>query len=179
MNSTCSWTQDQTDGSLAVFVLYADFAAGIRGKRLSRVIGKIAANVRVSSELWKLDSISPAGIIRRMIAQQAAEADILVIADSMPAGPNPRLNEWLESLVNWKAHRIFPGTLVGLLGDEEHAVDATDWSVNELAAFARKTRMHWRWSSGAREAWENGEWLTEVIERTCEEKRAFAAGALV
>jgi hypothetical protein len=171
-SNTIVQTEAQPKSTLRLFTLYVDFAAGVRAKRAINEIKELAgAEFRVTSEMWKLDSVSPAGPIRRMIAQEAGESDVLIVAASCPSEPDLAFIEWLEFLVNWKANRMFPGLLAGLLGDEEHVVNPMNWMVNELAAFARQTRMHWQWHPGAREAWEGFYWLAGGLREVLDAKR--------
>lgn len=161
-----------TKVNLRVFTLYVDFAAGVRAKRIVNEIKGIAGEeFACTSEMWKLDAVAPVGPIRKMIAQEAGESDVLIVAASQPDHPDPLLAEWLNLLVNWKAGRLFPGLLVGLLGAEDHVVDTANWMVNELTAFARQTRMHWVWHAGARQSWDNSQWLADGLGRALERKR--------
>src|SRR5262245_45732369 len=116
---------------LRVFTLYGDFPAGIRAKRLiHRMISLAGKDWELSAEMWKLDSVAPIGPIRDMIAEEAGESDVLLIAVSSVEQPDPAVIRWLHTLVHWKANRTIPGLLVGFPGDEEHRVDETGWFVD-------------------------------------------------
>jgi hypothetical protein len=115
--------------------------------------------------MWKLDSVAPVGPIRDMIAQEAGESDVLMIAISSLDQPDTSVIRWLHSLVNWKSNRLVPGLLVGLLGDEEHRVTDGNWAVNELAIFARRTQMDLAWCAVGRDAALDSDWLRAGLER--------------
>lgn len=162
------------EGRLQLFMVYADFPAGIRAKHLRTRIGESAGNdCALSSEMWKLDSISPVGPIREMIIRSAAESDILVIAASFLDQPDRSLMEWLDSLVCWKAERLFPGLLVGILGDEEHEATESNWLVQELARFTGRTRMKLIWQSAHRDSLRDLRWLGTDFQKLLEWKRTL------
>jgi hypothetical protein len=146
-----------------VFILYMDYAAGIRARRLIHGLRRLNDSVPAQFDLWKVDSISPPGTVRQLILHEAGEADVLVVAAT---GLDPResaFEEWLERLAIWKAGRDFPGCLVGLLGDEAHPIEPAHWLCNDLAAFARQTRMHWSWFPGTAHPIELNAWLVNAL----------------
>ena len=162
-----------TRAKLRLFTLYADFAAGIRARRLVNQTAKIiGSDWEFAAEMWKLDSVAPVGPIREMIAQEAGESDVLLIAISSPDQPDSDVAQWLHSLVNWKANRLIPGLLVGLLGDEEHKVTADTWVVGELAAFASRTQMDLAWRAVGRDFSDEAAWLTGGVEKLLIRKKA-------
>src|SRR5262245_51972231 len=131
---------------LRLFTLYADFAAGVRAKRLTaRITRAVAPQCQSIVNMWTLNSVGPIGVIGEMIAQEAGEADILLIASSAADRPEPTITGWLESLVNWKLNRVVPGLLIGLLGDGETPVADQSWLRLELTRFAGKTQMSVGW----------------------------------
>ena len=162
-----------TVGSLRLFTLYADFPAALRLKWLTGQVARLAGQrwePRVAA--WRLDSVTPAGLIKVMIAQEVGEADVLAIAMSSLDQREPMLTEWLESVVAWKTNGRVPGLLIGLLGDEDHQAGELDWTVNELGGFARRTRMGfiWRWMD--RDAMADADWLVDNIETLLAEKKS-------
>ena len=131
---------------LRIFTLYADFAAGVRAKRLTaRITRAIAPQHQSIVNMWTLNSVGPIGVIGEMIAQEAGESDILLIASSSVDRPEPTITGWLASLVNWKLNRVVPGLLIGLLGDGESQVADQSWLRIELNRFAEKTQMFLGW----------------------------------
>lgn len=164
------------DAKLRLFTLYADFPAGVRAKRLvSRIASRSGRKWAVTAEMWKLDSVTPIAAIRDLIAQEAGESDVLLIAISAVDQPEPAVIHWLNSLVNWKLNRPVPGLLVGLPGDEDRRADETNWLVDQLAAFARRTRMEFVWRAAGRDAAEDLDWLTAGLERLVDRRRACLA----
>lgn len=120
--------------------------------------------------MWKLDSIAPVGPIRRMIAQEAGESDVLMIAATVADDPDPAISGWLDTLVNWKLNRSFPGLLVGLMGNEERSLEPSHWLVGQLAQFAKRTGMDFVWHRMDRELSEDCGWLQSSMDRLMKQK---------
>ena len=162
-------------GRLRLFTLYADYPAGIRARRLAARVKQLTASEwDVVAEMWKLDSVAPVGPIREMIAQEAGESDVLLIAVSSVSETEPALVDWLSSLVNWKANRLVPGLLVGLLGDDEVTIEENNGTLDQLAAFAQKTQMNFAWQTAGPAAIQDFDWLAADLEKLLERKRACA-----
>lgn len=162
-----------TKARLRWFTLYADYPAAIRAKYLTAGVGRsIGPEWHFSPEMWKLDSIPPVGSIRDLIAQEAAEADVLLMAVSAPDQPDPAVIQWLQSLVGWKAARNHPGLLLGLLGDEDHAVTEKNWLVEQLALLAGRTNMNLAWHAYGQEFVEDSSWLEAELEHLLARKKA-------
>jgi hypothetical protein len=156
---------------LRLFALYADFPAGVRAKRLiSRIRSLSGQKWELFVELWKLSSVSPVGPIREMIAEEAGESDVLLVVISSVDQPDPGVIRWLDSLVHSKANRPLPGLIIGLPGDEEHKVDETNWFVDYLVQFARKTHMDVAWQTAGHDHAEDGDWLVAGLERLLDRK---------
>jgi hypothetical protein len=174
MNSNILIEQRSTAKTrLRWFTLYADYPAAIRAKRLAEKVARaIGCEWQLSAEMWKLDAIAPVGSIRNLIAQEAAEADVLLIAVSSLDQPDPAVIEWLHSLVDWKANRLIPGLLVGLLGDEDHKLSDKNWLVEELVQFAGRTHMHLAWHVCGQELVEDSHWLSAGVENLLVRKKA-------
>jgi hypothetical protein len=154
------------------FTLYADYPAAIRARRVATGVTRmLGRDWQLAPEMWKLDSIAPVGPIRDLIAQEAAEADVLVIADSSPDQPDPAVIQWLHSLIDWKANRLIPGLLVGLLGDEDHKVTEKNWLVEELGRFAGRTQMSFVWHACGQEFVEDSHWLNAGVENLLVRKK--------
>jgi hypothetical protein len=160
------------EARLRLFTLYADFPAGIRARHLAGQLGKLSGTeCALASEMWKLDSVFPVGPIREMIIEAAAESDLLVIAASHMEVPDEELNAWLNSLVIGKTNRLFPGLLVGLLGDDEHEIVEAHWLVQRLQSFAGEARMNFIWQSADRDSLRNTRWLGDSFEKLLDWKR--------
>jgi hypothetical protein len=156
---------------LRLFTLYADYPAGIRARRLAGRIADLAGHhCEILTEMWKLDSVVPLGPIREMIAQEAGESDVLVIAISAADQPDPALNQWLNSLLNLKAKRKVPGLLIGLLGDADQRVDGTNRLVEQLGTFAQRAQMSLVRQPGGSPSMDI-RWLMGVMERLLDRNR--------
>jgi hypothetical protein len=153
-------------------MLYADFPSVVRLKWLTGQVVKLAGQSwEPHVEMWKLDSVTPNGPIKEMIAQEAGEADVLIIAMSSLDQREPALTQWLDSVVAWKTNCRVPGLLIGLLGDEEHQAGELDWMVSQLGDFARRTQMGfiWRWMD--RDAMDDASWLVGSVEALLTERK--------
>jgi hypothetical protein len=156
---------------LRLFSLYADYPAGIRARRVAGQIKALAGhNWEISAEMWKLDSVAPIGPIREMIAQEAGESEVLLIAVSAADQHETALAEWLNSLLDWKVNQTIPGLLVGLLGDEDHKMEETNCTVELLAAFAQRTQMNLVWQAMGSDSMDS-RWLAGCVERLLERGR--------
>jgi hypothetical protein len=168
---------------LRLFTLYADFSAGVRAKRMMSRLASLARDWNVSAEMWKLDSIAPVGPIRDMIAQEAGESDVLVIAVSAVNPPDPAVSGWLQTLLPWKTNRPAPGLLLGLLGDEEHKVGEANWLVTELTTFASHTHMDLAWHWVGFDRVEDADWpdvaLTKLLDRKRTGERNLEGGMAI
>ena len=146
MNSNTLLEPTPTRTKLRCFTLYADFHAGVRAKRLMHRLSKLAGDYAVAqTEMWKLDSVVPMGFIREMVAQEAGQSDVLIVAVSAATEPNPAVGRWLDLVVPWREGRPVPGLLVGLLGDEDHAVHEQSGLPLQLQKFAERTGMDFVW----------------------------------
>jgi hypothetical protein len=157
---------------LRVFTLYADFPAAIRAKYLVAQMGRLTgAECNLASEMWKLDSVFPTGSIRKMIVEGAGESDVLLIAAAAPDQPDAEIVEWLNSLQQCKMNHGQPGLLLGLLGDEEHRVDANHWLVRRLGELAQETGMRFTWQRAISDSVGSASWLSGDLASLLSEKR--------
>jgi hypothetical protein len=162
-----------TKARLRWFTVYADYPAAIRAKHLAAGVSRsISHEWQLSAEMWKLDCIAPVGSIRELIMQEAADADVLLLAISALESPDSAVIQWLQSLVEWKANRAFPGLLVGLFGDEDHKVAEKNWMVEQLSLFAGRTQMSFAWHASGQEFVEDSSWLDVELENFLARKRA-------
>ena len=177
MNSNLSVGPAATaEGRLRLLTLYADFPAAVRLKWLTGQVARMAGRgwePRVG--MWRLDSVTPNSPINDMIAQEAGEADLFVIAMSSLDQREPALTQRLESVAAWKTNRPVPGLLVGLLGDEEHQAGELDWTLSQLRDFARRARMVfiWRWMD--HEAMKDASWLVDIVEALLAAKKSVCS----
>src|SRR5208282_6219451 len=98
--NTDTFVEQETvvNGKLRLFSLYVDFAASVHAKWAAGAITKLAGpRWQSSTEMWNLDALTASEPIRKMIAGDAADADVLVIAASSLDQREPKLIEWLAS----------------------------------------------------------------------------------
>jgi hypothetical protein len=167
-------TDRTTSRALNVFSLYVDFPAGLRAKwAASQITRRAGKRWEVSAQVWKLDSFITAGSIRNLICEEAAQADVLVVALSSLDQPEQEVIAWLKSLAPARQPDVAPGgLLLGLLGDDEHWVKAKDPMVQQLAAVARRRNMDFGWQWMERDAMEDSEWLTGRVEQLLDRKQS-------
>jgi hypothetical protein len=121
------------DGRLRLFSLYVDFAAAVRARWATSQISRLAGEQwKASTQMWNLDSLSTSEPIRKMITQDAAEADVLVVAMSSLDRRELELVRWLDSLAAGRADRPVAGLFIGLLGDENGRAGELDWTVKQF-----------------------------------------------
>jgi hypothetical protein len=174
--STDTLIEPRATATLRLFTLYVDFPAGFRARHLTKQIAASAGNDwRVRVEMWKLDAIGPVGPIRDMIAQEAGEADVLLVATSSLDQLDPAVVRWLESLVHWRANRAIPGLLIGLLAGDDGIVQEVNRSVRPLAAFARRTGMDFVWHTPTADTPVDSGWLADGVRRLLDAKKVAAA----
>lgn len=149
-------------GKLHLFSIYTDFGAYGRIKWTVNAIEKLAGpRWRCSSEMWKLDSLTGAESMKKMLAHDAAGADVLIAMVGSLEQPQPELIQWLDSLTPLEPHRT--GLLIGLLGDEENKVEQLDWMAKQLIRCAQKTNRKFVWHWMGHHAADNPEWLAEGV----------------
>jgi hypothetical protein len=115
-------------------------------------------------QTWKLDSAIAADSIRDLVAQDAAESDLLVIAAGSLEQRAPGLAQWLRSVAPWKQTGCRGGLLIGLLGGDEEQAGELAWLINELSDFARRMGMRFLWQWMTAGALQETEWLEAGIE---------------
>jgi hypothetical protein len=154
------------DRRLRLFSLYVDFPAAVRARWATSQISRLAGGQwRASPEMWNLDSLTTSEPIRKMITQEAAAADVLVIAMSSLDWRELELVEWLNCLTAGKANRPESGLFIGLLGDGKGQAMELDWTVKQFLRCARQMDRNfiWRWMD--RDAMADVDyWLTDSVE---------------
>ena len=153
------------DRRLHLFSLYVDFPAAVRARWAIRQISRLAEEQwKVSTEMWNLDSLTTSEPIRKMITQDVADADVLVIAMSSLDWRELGLVQWLDSLIAGKANRTGPGLFIGLLGDGRGQAVELDWTVKEFLRCARQMNRDFIWHWMDRDAMVDDDWLTDSVE---------------
>jgi hypothetical protein len=161
-----------TNGKLHLFSLYADFEASVRARRVVGTITQLTGqHWQCSSEMWKLDSLATSQPIKKMITDDAANADVLVIAASSLEKCAFDLVHWLDFLANRKPNRSLSGLLVGLLGNEENKSQELSGTVKRLINCAQKTNRDFVWQWMGQDAPADCDWLTEGVERLLTRKQ--------
>jgi hypothetical protein len=150
---------------LRVFSLYVDFAAAARARWATSQVAKLAGeHWKSSSEMWNLDSLGASEPIRKMIEQDAADADVLIIAMSSMERRELELVEWLDSLAEGKANRAASGLFIGLLGDEKQEAGELDWTVKQFLGCAQRTDRDFIWHWMEPGVMNNNDWLADSVE---------------
>jgi len=154
-----------TERRLKVFSLYVDFAAAVRARWATSQIAALAGeHWKSSSEMWNLDSVAASEPIRKMIAQDAMDADVLVVAMSSMERRELELVEWLDSLAEGKTNRAASGLFIGLLGDEKQLAGELDWTVKQFLGCARRTDRDFIWHWMEPGVTSSNDWLAGSVE---------------
>jgi hypothetical protein len=165
MSAVCIEQSEAARSPFRVFAMCLDSAAVERARWLTRQLARKEAGRReVLPQVWRLDSAIAASSLQELIAQDAAEADVLVIAISSLNQREPALVDWFNSLTPWKQTCRRGRLLVGLFGDEDHPAGELAWLISELGGFARQTGMQFLWQWMAEGAMQDTEWLETGIE---------------
>jgi hypothetical protein len=190
-----------TNGKLHLLSLYGDLPASVRARWAAGAIARLAGPLwKTTSEMWKIDSLQVSAPIREMITNDAANADVIIVAASSLSHGEPALIQWLESLKDCKGSRpacvaeaiceppsqsttarLRPvtGLLVGLLGDEEETTTMNLNSVvKPLLHCAQQTDRNFVWYSMERGAMNNSDWLADSVNDLLARKSA-AQGEVV
>jgi hypothetical protein len=158
-----------------VFVLYVDYPAAAHVNWLRNQLARLAQDgLDFSFEAWKLNSVAGRGPITEMIAREASESDILVVAATALDRREPAVVEWLNSLSPWNENRQRPGLLIGLFGDEEDQAAELDWMVGELLAFTRRTGRDYVWQWMEREVLCDSSWLAVSLQEFSTRRQSAA-----
>ena len=163
-----------TNGKLRLLSLYGDLPASVRTRWAAAMVARLAGpHWQITSEMWKIDSLQVSEPIREMITNDAANADVIIIAASSLTQHEPALIQWLHSLEACKHNHPFAGLLVGLLGDDETARADLGCVVNPLIHFAHlgDRDFIWRWMEQS--AMNDSSWLTGGVNQLLNRKLWF------
>ena len=154
-----------TNGKLRLFALAVDFPASVRARWVMGTISELAGSPwRTLSEIWKIDSLKKSENIRQIMADNAANADVIVIAVSSLTQLDPVLIQWLDALAALKTLHPASGLLIGLLGNETTKTAELDKAVKPLMHYTRQMGRDFIWHSMIECALNDTDWLTENIE---------------
>jgi hypothetical protein len=132
---------------LRQFALYDNHEAGLAARWLTTEIERNTRSTReVSRELWKFDIAHRNGPLREMSLQDAGEAEVIVLAASDVAQPDPAFLDWLVDLTPWKANRAECGVLLALLVE----ADDEPWNPpsrlrSALMDFSQRADLEFLW----------------------------------
>jgi hypothetical protein len=162
-----------TAGKLSLFSLYVDFPSSVDARWLASTMKRLAgSHWQTSSEMWKVDSLAASEPIRQMITNDAANADVIIVAVSSLTHREPALVQWLESLAAETGGRPGAGLIIGLLGDEETKAADMEWTVKSLLRCAHQAGRDfiWRWMGEG--AMNDDSWLTDDFKNLLARKLA-------
>jgi hypothetical protein len=111
--------------------------------------------------MWKLDSLRGNRAMAKMLANDAAAADVLIVVVGSLAHRRPELMEWLASVP--PAMPLRHGLLIGLLGDEEDRGQELDWTAKGLIRYARENNRRFIWHWMGHHDGDVSEWLGESV----------------
>lgn len=169
--------ETQTNWTLRSFSIYTDFPSSVCARWANAEITKIVgARWRSHCEMWKLDSLTAGVSIKNFAANDAVNADILVVAVGSLEYRQTQLMEWLGSLIAPAEHR--PGLLIGLLGSEADKPGELDWTVEELLRTAQKGNRNFIWRNMEMSATASAGWLKTNIEDLLLRKLAAGNAAI-
>ena len=167
-----------TTEPLRLFTLYEDFEAGVRAKLLAdRIINRTGNNYVILKGMWRMGSAKPIGRIHQMMARDAAESDVLLIASTSVDQTQATIIRWLYSLLGWRSNPMLPGLLIGLIGDEEQPASDSDWLVGQLSAFTGRNHLEFAWHSGSESITDCG-WIDPLLEKLFARKDSIRASRL-
>ena len=162
-----------TNGKLHLLLLYGDLPASVRARWAAGAIARLAGPLwKTTSEMWKIDSLQVSAPIREMITNDAANADVIIVAASSFSHSEPVLIHWLESLKDCKGNRPVTGLLVGLLGDEETTTVNLNYVVKPLLHCAQQTDRNFIWHLMENGAMNDSDWLADGVNELLSRKSA-------
>jgi hypothetical protein len=160
---------------LRLFSLYVDFAASARAKWVSGTITRLAGpNWRTCCEMWNLDSVKASQQIRKIMLQEAAGADVLVVALSSLDQRESKLIEWLNALAGEKAEPPVSRLFIGLLGDEDHEAGELGWTVKQFIGCAQRMGGDFIWHWMGQEALNDITWLADNVKKFLAHKQSLS-----
>lgn len=149
-------------GRLRVFSIYSDFGTSGRIRWTVNAIAKLAGHRwQCSSEMWRLDSLNGCEPMKKLVARDGANSDVLIVFIGSLEQRKPELIEWLDALAPVAPGRS--GLLIGLLGDEENRTRELDWTARELIRCAQKANRKFLWNWAGHHDNDESEWLTEGV----------------
>ena len=165
----------EANAKLRLFSLYVDFAASARARWVSDIITRLVRPTwKTRCEMWNLDSFKASQPIRKMMLQEAAEADVLVIALSSLDQREPKLIKWLNALAGRPPEPPVSQLFIGLLGDETHEAGELGWTVKQFIGCARSMGRDFIWHWMGQEALNDITWLTDNVKKFPAHKQSLS-----
>jgi hypothetical protein len=157
-----SLRQTAAGGKIHLFSVYTDFGSCRRVKWVAGAIAKLAGRLwHCQSEMWKLDSLTANGAMGKMLAKDAAAADVLMVVVGSLDQRRPELMDWLASLPPMPLQQ---GLLIGLLGEEDDKGQELDWTAKQLIESARTNNRKFVWHWMGHHDGDASHWLAESVE---------------
>jgi hypothetical protein len=164
---------EATPMKLRLFSLYVDFVASTHVKWAGGTIAKLVdRHCQPQSEMWHLDSFSASQQLWNLMLQDAADADVLIVALSSLDQRESKLIEWLDALADKKTDNPIPGLFIGMLGDEGHEAGELRWTVKGFLSCAQKMGRDFIWQWMGQEAVNDTTWLTDNVQKFLSRKRS-------
>lgn len=98
----------------------------------------------------------------KMLARDAAVANVLMVVVGSLAQRRPELMDWLASLPPLMS--LPHGLLVGLLGDEDDRGEELDWTAKQLIERARESNRKFIWHWMRHHDEDPSDWLAKSVE---------------
>ncbi len=153
------------NGKLRLLSLYGDLPASVRARWAAAMIARLAGpRWQTTSEMWKIDSLKVGAPIREMITNDAADADVIIVAASSLTQSEPALIQWINSWEACKNNHLFPGLIVGLLGDEETTKVDLNCVVKPLIHVAQLADRDFIWHLMENGAMNDSSWLADSVQ---------------
>ncbi len=167
-------TVSAANGNLHLLTLYGDLQASVRARRAVGALVRLAGHHwRITSEMWKFDSLQASRPIREMVTRDAAHADVLIVAAGSLLQSESALLPWLDSREAGRNHYAFAGLLIGLLGDDDINAAELDRLVKPLMQFARVTGRNFIWHRMDPGITEDTDWMADGVQALLSRKLWF------
>ena len=158
-----SYPDTATGGKLHLFSIYTEFGMCRRVKWIANAIARLAGHRwQCTSEMWKLDLLTNNGAMGKILADDAARADVLIAVVGSLARRQPELMNWLAGLRPLTPDRY--GMLVGLLGDDADKGQELDWTAKQLIHRAQESNRKFIWHWMGHHDADPSDWLDESIQ---------------
>lgn len=133
-------SSSETKDAIKVLIVYEDFATGQHAMSASkRLFGELTRDFESQASFWKFDVLR-VPTMRQLAAQDAIEADVVVIAAHAGQALPADLKSWLQSCLDQKAPGVT--TLVAMLGVGGQTANCGSQAHCYLKEVAQKRGLH-------------------------------------